>query len=324
MMRLVVTFCALAAVSFAGAWSAGQTESKRAFSNATPAEVSPSPAQRYAAKPPSSGRAVALDVTIAELADSAKSAVSLPLESPQKTLEIIRELESQGKVALVTRARLTTVDGRPAMLQIGEQANVATSRRMAAGRAARDGGGFGEAVAQFTRQNIGLVIGATPRVQADGSLAVDFEFEKSQIAARPQRGDAADAPPPGVMTMKAQTTLHIPAGQTVIVGGTQMASPSESGQTIVLVSAQVSAGAGDKEPSDASAADAAHEPPMTKIFHLQHASAISAAKLVQNLYRSPTLICASDERTNSLITRGKPSELAEVEAVLERLDAAGK
>jgi type II secretory pathway component GspD/PulD (secretin) len=266
---------------------------------------------------------VALDLTIAEFADSAKSANSLPLESGQKLLERIRELETQGKVALVTRVRLTTLDSQPALLQIGEQASVMTSRRMVGGRPLREGGGFEPASASFVRQHVGLLIGATPRVQSDGSLAVDLDLEKSQIAARSPR-DGGEGAPPGVTTMKTQTTVHIPAGQTVIVGGTQMASPSESGQTLVLVSAQISPGAPATDRTSATTAPS-HEQPATKIFHLQHASAATAAKAIHTLYRSTTtLICSPDERTNSVIARGLPKDLAEVEAVLERLDRAGK
>ena len=162
----------------------------------TPAAESNRPGirARAGAQPRSSGRSVALDVTIAEFADSAKTAASLPLESGQKTLERIRELESQGKVALVTRVRLATVDGQPAMLQIGEQASLATSRRVG-GRPLREGGGFEPAAASYVRQNVGLLIGATPRVQSDGSLSVDLDLEKSQIAPRPPRDGAGDGAP---------------------------------------------------------------------------------------------------------------------------------
>ena len=122
--------------------------------------------------------------------------------------------------------------------------------------------------------------------------------------------------------MKAQTTLHIPAGQTVIVGGTQMASPSESGQTIVLVSGQVSAGAAGSSRSDTATATG-HEETATRIFHLKHASAAAAAKLVHSLYRSATMTCLADERINAVIARGLAKELEEVEAVLTRTHPTG-
>jgi type II secretory pathway component GspD/PulD (secretin) len=351
MVRLTVVICALVAVGLFGIQSVGQTpggenagpddpgaraadprgpeprgvETPRKVPTAAPslrpslesrrAIPRQSPAQHPVA--PSSGKSVALDVTIAEFLDPAKSATTLPLESGQKTLERIRELESQGKSALVTRVRLSTLDGQSGMLQIGEQASVATGRRFGGGRA---GAGF-EAPVSYSRQNIGLIIGATPRVADDGSVTVDLEVEKSQIAPRSPRGADEEAPP-GVTNLRSQTTIHIPAGETVIVGGMQMSSQSESGRTLILVSSQVSPGAAKPHAPDAQKSGAREET-QTKMFQLRFASATAAAKLLHNLYRSPTLVCSPEERTNMLIARGLPGELAEIEAVLDRLDQAG-
>jgi type II secretion system protein D len=66
-----------------------------------------------------------------------------------------------------------------------------------------------------------------------------------------------------------------------------------------------------------------------RVFRLEHASATALQNTLQDLFRAAgttaaeRVIISADTRSNSLVVQGSPSELAEVEVLLERLDVAG-
>ncbi|MBX7072137.1 MAG: hypothetical protein K1X71_03230 [Pirellulales bacterium] len=66
-----------------------------------------------------------------------------------------------------------------------------------------------------------------------------------------------------------------------------------------------------------------------RVFRLQHASATALQNTLQDLFRAAgttaaeRVIISADTRSNSLVVQGSPSEFAEVEVLLERLDVAG-
>jgi type II secretory pathway component GspD/PulD (secretin) len=61
-----------------------------------------------------------------------------------------------------------------------------------------------------------------------------------------------------------------------------------------------------------------------RVILLKNAAAGDAAKVLTQTFRGdrPAMSIAADERSNSLILRGAPDDLAAAEAVLQRLDAA--
>ena len=57
-----------------------------------------------------------------------------------------------------------------------------------------------------------------------------------------------------------------------------------------------------------------------RIFSLNNSNATDAAKIIEQLFGSPLVTIAIDERTNALIIRADEARLAEIEAVVQRLD----
>lgn len=69
-----------------------------------------------------------------------------------------------------------------------------------------------------------------------------------------------------------------------------------------------------------SASAFAQEDQQIKIFSLQNANAAEMASVIRPLFPNPQVVTTVDPRTNSMIVRGQADMLAEMEAVLLRLD----
>ncbi|MBI1900031.1 MAG: hypothetical protein HYS13_02805 [Planctomycetia bacterium] len=258
------------------------------------------------------GRAVEIEVVIADATGGPKpEAAGTALSAEQ-----IRDLEKQGKLDAMARVRVSTIEKRPGSVQFGESVPVATSRTVGRGF----GGGEAQAAVNYSMQNVGTIVEAIPEVQADGSVVVQLQVERTRLeAASSGDGEAAarNVVPPRSLTMSVRTSVHIPAGKTVVIEANQ-GSAKESRQTWVLVSANVIAGA----PGPAGgAADAGKPAEEIKIFALKNASAKDLAQVVSKVIRGPSpLKIGVDERTNTLVLSGAKDDLAVVEAILLRLD----
>jgi type II secretory pathway component GspD/PulD (secretin) len=61
----------------------------------------------------------------------------------------------------------------------------------------------------------------------------------------------------------------------------------------------------------------------TRVFALKSAVAADLAKVLGEAFGRERLVISVDERTNALIVRGRPLDLLEVEALIQRLDQPG-
>jgi len=156
----------------------------------------------------------------------------------EKTVARVLELEKQGKLDVVTRIRLTTLDEQAAFIRVGERRPVVTARNYS-GRA---GGATRAAGSSYTYENVGTILGMTPRV-VDDDVALELDIEKSrlaesQTAAGGQKDDDAVLPP-RVDTSSCQATIRVASGETVLVGGLQSQSNQGDSMFLVLATARI-------------------------------------------------------------------------------------
>ena len=269
-------------------------------------------------KPASTGRMVSVEVVIAQLADG-KNEAGLNLYSGDKIAARIAELDKQGQISQLTRMRVSTLDQQQAHLQFGQRTPVATGRTRAGGfRRGADGNpaAGGQAVStSYTLENVGTMIGVTPHVEEDGTVSLKLELTKSQIepaAAGEAGADATDVPPSRTATLQSRSTVRLRSGQTAVVGQSQSSTKGESGQTVILVTAHV--------------ADApAHVPRAAlrqeiKIFALKYLQAQESATLLTSLFKDAAMQIEANSRTNSVLVRGPQETMAEITAILSKLD----
>lgn len=175
---------------------------------------------------------VEIDVQIVETTGDQDDEGLDPTVASEDALARVRELEKQGKVDVVHRIKLTTLDQQSAFVQVGERRPVVSSRHIAGGRG----------VDSFTYENVGTILGVTPRI-AGNDVVMELDIEKSYLDdARPAAGDQDDDDsfvPPRIVVAMCQTTIRVAPGQTVIAGGMQSQSDDGKSTFLILATARV-------------------------------------------------------------------------------------
>lgn len=156
--------------------------------------------------------------------------------STDETLARVRELERQGKLDVVNRIRLATLDQQPAFVQVGERRPVVTAWH-STGRPSDS-----RAVNSMTYQNVGTILGVTPRI-AGSDVIMELDIEKSRLddtrSAGARQDDDTAFVPPRIVTANCQTTIRVAGGKTVIVGGMQTQSDDDTSAFLVLATARI-------------------------------------------------------------------------------------
>jgi type II secretory pathway component GspD/PulD (secretin) len=186
-------------------------------------------------EPRASAESIFLEATIAEFDGPPPQTDWDSADDPAKR---ITELEAQGKVSLMTRISLATLDGREAKAQFGQRVAV-VSGRVRTGR----GGEFPGAVSnQFVMDQVGTVLSFMPVLADDGSIIVELTVEKSRLApAEPPAASASEDGfiPPRTITISLQTSVRVPPGKTVAVGGYRSSTAPDATHALVFVRAAV-------------------------------------------------------------------------------------
>jgi len=175
---------------------------------------------------------VEIEVRIVETSGDQDDGRLDPAVATEEMMARVRELEKQGKLDVVNRIRLTTLDLQPAFVQVGERRPVVTARQSSGGRA----------VNSFNYENVGTILGVTPRI-AGTDVVMELDIEKSRLDdARPAAGDHDDDDsfmPPQIITATCQTTIRVAPGQTVVAGGMQSQSDDGNATFLVLAAARI-------------------------------------------------------------------------------------
>jgi len=272
--------------------------------------------QAETAEVAASAASIDLDVAILQLSTRVPKLDAVDRAATDKALAQLKDWEATGKIAARESMRLSTVDRQPATVQHGEQASIVTSQMSAAG-------GRGASRVAYSRQSLGTLITATPRIDG-GDVVVELQVERSSLepAATGEEppGEAELAVPPSIVTLTTKSTLRVASGQCVVAYCKESSVATDQAQTqLILLSAHVTpataagtqTGAAESEKSE------------MKVFSLRFLQAASAQRMIETLMQAPGLRVAADERANTLIAMGSPERLAQIEALLVRLDQLG-
>jgi len=169
---------------------------------------------------------VAIEVLMAEVAVEGgveKAAFETAIKS--KSLDaVIAELKKRGQVRLLARPAVTTLNNQPAFIQIGQRVPRIT------GTSAGPRGN----VNTVTLENVGLTLGITPRISADGVVTMEIDVEESHF------GPAEEGTPistssegevvrmPEIRTSQLQTTVCVASGEVLALGGLLTTRQDES------------------------------------------------------------------------------------------------
>ncbi len=112
--------------------------------------------------------------------------------------------KKQGRLKIVCRPQIMTLDNQPACLQIGTTGPTAAPKPGTASPARGQ---------QIRQPNVGLTIGLTPRISPDGLVVMELDVERTSVLKR----DGAAGPT--LEKTLVQTTVSAKDGQTIVVGG---------------------------------------------------------------------------------------------------------
>lgn len=150
----------------------------------------------------------------------------LVLSASKDSLSVlIRALQEDGRIQILSRPQVTTLDSQPATVFVGENT-------------ARPGGTSQNASTTTTAVNyedVGLQILVTPRVTPDGTVVMEIDTTKSRIDdARSVTIDGNEIP--NIVTVNAATTVCAASGQTVVFAGLIQTNKQEEVRGIPYVS----------------------------------------------------------------------------------------
>jgi type II secretion system protein D len=135
--------------------------------------------------------------------------------SSENVSVLLRALDQTSHVEILSRPQIMTLDNQPAFIQVGERVPriVATSINT-----------IGQ-VNTVELEDVGLILGLTPRISPEGMVVMDIDAEKSQVGPEAEgipisvSAEGEIVRSPRVEITRAQTTVSAASGQTVVLGG---------------------------------------------------------------------------------------------------------
>ena len=138
--------------------------------------------------------------------DSALNRISLNLFDTNLLLFQLRALVTEAKARILSAPRIATLDGNKATILVGEKVPIFTVTTQA-----------GVTTTTTTFQDVGVKLEVTPRVNSANLITVNLKPEVSRVLEIVSGPGGAQAPRVG--TRSADTTLTVPDGQTIVMGG---------------------------------------------------------------------------------------------------------
>jgi type II secretory pathway component GspD/PulD (secretin) len=140
------------------------------------------------------------------ITDSAQNRISIGFLDSTALFFQIRTLVTEAKARILSAPRIATLDGNKATILIGEKVPIFTVTTQA-----------GVTTTTTSFENVGVKLEVTPRVNSANLITVNLKPEVSRVLEIVSGPGGAQAPRVG--TRSAETTLIVPDGQTLVMGG---------------------------------------------------------------------------------------------------------
>lgn len=123
---------------------------------------------------------------------------------------IIRALEAQGKLQVLSSPYLQARNNEAASIQVGDNIAVVEGNTQITPQ--------GGTIASVMRKDIGIILNVTPSISPDGFVRMEVAPEISSLSQRTTQV-TADFQAPIIAQRKVKTTVTVKDGQTVVIGG---------------------------------------------------------------------------------------------------------
>ncbi len=122
---------------------------------------------------------------------------------------LVRALEVQGRLDVLSRPQILVNDNEDAEINVGEEIQLVTNIERS---------DTGRVVSDVTPRNVGVILTVTPSISPDGYVRLDIAPEISAVSARTTQ-ISEDFEAPIISQRKAETTVTVRDGQTIVIGG---------------------------------------------------------------------------------------------------------
>ena len=135
----------------------------------------------------------------------------------------LRAIESAGKTEVLSRPSILARNNQAATISLGQQVPLITNTRF---------DNFGNQINTVTYQSVGVNLSVTPFITTDGNVEMSVTPEISSLADKSQwvaisaGSNAVSAPV--INSRTATTTVVVPDGQTVVIGGLMETTKTDS------------------------------------------------------------------------------------------------
>ncbi|MFT5299397.1 MAG: general secretion pathway protein D [Mariniblastus sp.] len=135
--------------------------------------------------------------------------------SSQNVSILVRALQESRRIEILSRPQIRTLDNQPAFIQVGQRVPRITGSTV-------NQNGQSNSV---TNENVGLILGVTPRIGPDGNVIMEIDAEKSNLGSEQDgipvavSNDGTVIRSPRVDTTTAQATVSAADGETIVLGG---------------------------------------------------------------------------------------------------------
>ena len=122
---------------------------------------------------------------------------------------LLQALEEDGRLEVLSRPQIVTADNKPATINIGQRVPLITDSRVTE---------RGDTINSFRYEDVGVNLSVTPKISPDGMVKMDIGTTNSALSSSSVEINSS-ATVPIINQRRATTTVSVPSGQTILIGG---------------------------------------------------------------------------------------------------------
>jgi type II secretion system protein D len=122
---------------------------------------------------------------------------------------MLRALKDQGRLEVLSRPQIVTADNKPAAINIGQRVPLITDSRVTE---------RGDTINSFRYEDVGVNLTVTPKISPDGFVKMEIGTTNSALSSSTVEVNKS-ATVPIINQRRANTTVSVQSGQTIIIGG---------------------------------------------------------------------------------------------------------
>jgi type II secretory pathway component GspD/PulD (secretin) len=122
---------------------------------------------------------------------------------------LLRALRTDGRLEVLSRPQIVTADNKPATINIGSRIPLITDSRVTP---------QGDTINSFRYEDVGVNLTVTPKISPDGFVKMELGTTNSALSSSTVEINSS-ATVPIINQRRANTTVSVQSGQTIIIGG---------------------------------------------------------------------------------------------------------